>query len=144
MPLEREQDLARAAAAGLLTATPHWPSTRTEERTPQTRLGIAEEFILAHVADPITVDDIAAAVGLSTRGLQSAFQRVHGTTPMSYPRGIRFLMARQQLESGTATAVSHVARAVGITHLGRFSAAYRDAFGELPGDTLPTVTRRYQ
>lgn len=73
---------------------------------------------------------------MSPRGLQSAFQRVHGTTPMTYLRGVRLLLARQQLESGNASSVSDVARTVGITHLGRFSGAYRDAFGELPGETL--------
>jgi transcriptional regulator GlxA family with amidase domain len=32
--------------------------------------------------------------------------------------------------------VAEVARSVGITHLGRFSGAYREEFGELPGETL--------
>jgi AraC-like DNA-binding protein len=141
--LEREHELARAAAAGVLTAIPHWPSSRTNPRTPNARLSLAEEFILAHVADHISVDDVADAAGMSARGLQGAFQRVHGTTPMSYLRDLRLLMARQQLESGAATAVSDVARSVGIAHLGRFSAAYRDTFGELPGDTLRTANHPY-
>ncbi|MFZ6993186.1 helix-turn-helix transcriptional regulator [Curtobacterium sp. RRHDQ66] len=134
--VEREFELARTAAAGLLTAIPHWPVGRTEDQPPQTRLGQAETFILDHIADRISLEDIADAAGLSARGLQSAFQRVHGTTPMSYLRGIRLLMARQQLESGDATSVTDVARAIGFRHLGRFSGAYRDEFGELPGETL--------
>lgn len=134
--LEREQELARTAAVGLLTAIPHWPVGRTGERPPHAALARAEAFLLDHVADRITVDDVAAAAGMSQRGLQSAFRRVHGSTPMGYLRSIRLLIARQQLESGGATAVADVARAVGIAHLGRFSGMYREAFGELPSETL--------
>jgi AraC-like DNA-binding protein len=136
---ERELELTRTAAAGLLTAIPHWPTGEQHERTPHTGLARAETFILERIGDRISVDDVADAAGMSTRGLQAAFQRVHQVTPMAYLRSIRLLMARQQLESGDATAVSDVARSVGITHLGRFSGAYRDAFGELPGDTLRTA-----
>ncbi|WP_439689808.1 helix-turn-helix domain-containing protein [Curtobacterium sp. SP.BCp] len=139
--LERERELARTAAAGLLTAIPHWPVGRRSEQAPATPLGQAETFILDHIGDHITLDDVATAAGMSQRGLQAAFQRAHGTTPMTYLRGVRLLMARQQLESGTATSVSDVARAVGITHLGRFSGAYRDAFGELPGETFRSAAR---
>lgn len=133
---EREQELAAIAAAGLLTAIPHWPLDRPAERTQHAGLADAETFILDHVADRITVDDVATAARMSVRGLQSAFQRIHGTTPMSYLRSIRLLMARQQLESGGPAQVAEVARSVGITHLGRFSGAYREEFGELPGETL--------
>lgn len=140
--LEREQELTAIAAAGLLTAIPHWPTTPAPEPAPPSRLSEAERFILEQVAEHISVDDIADAVGMSVRGLQQAFQRVHGTTPMSYVRSLRLLMARQQLESGNATAVSDVARAVGITHLGRFSGAYRDAYGELPAETLRAARHR--
>lgn len=49
--LEREQELARTAAAGLLTAIPHWPTGRHAERAPESPLGQAEAFILEHIAD---------------------------------------------------------------------------------------------
>lgn len=136
VPLEREHELAVMAATGLLTAIPHWPADRRAEQPPESKVGRAEAFILEHVGDPITLQDVAAAAGLSDRGLQAAFQRTHGTTPMGYLRGVRLLMARTQLESGDAVTVTDVARASGIMHLGWFSAAYREAFGELPGETL--------
>lgn len=134
--LDRERELAAMAAEGLLTAIPHWPVGRRSEQPPESNVGRAEAFMLDNIATPITVNDVAAAAGMSARGLQSAFQRVHQTTPLGYLRAVRLLMARQQLESGAATSVSDVARAVGIVHLGRFAAAYREAFGELPGETL--------
>ncbi|MDP4332438.1 helix-turn-helix transcriptional regulator [Curtobacterium sp. A7_M15] len=134
--LDRERELAAMAAEGLLTAIPHWPVGRRSEQPPESNVGRAEAFMLDNIGAPITVDDVAAAAGMSTRGLQSAFQRVHQTSPLGYLRAIRLLMARQQLESGGATSVSDVARSVGIVHLGRFAGAYREAFGELPGETL--------
>ena len=34
------------------------------------------------------------------------------------------------------TTVTDVAMGLGFTHMGRFSKAYKDLFGELPSDTL--------
>ncbi|MDM7886685.1 helix-turn-helix transcriptional regulator [Curtobacterium sp. RHCKG23] len=141
--LAREHELAAMAAAGLLTAIPHWPARVDAPRTAHAGLADAETFLLDHVAERISVDDVAAAAGMSVRGLQSAFQRIHGTTPMAYLRSVRLLMARQQLETGQHAAVADVARSVGITHLGRFSGAYREEFGELPGETLRAARERH-
>lgn len=133
---DRERELAQFAAAGLLTAIPHWPVGKGRETAAQTRLAKAEAFLLAHVPEQISIDDVAAASGLSVRGLQSAFQRVHGVSPLAYLKGIRLLLAREQLQSGTAASVAEVARSVGMTHLGRFASAYREEFGQLPRDVL--------
>ncbi|WP_181431125.1 AraC family transcriptional regulator [Curtobacterium sp. MCBD17_021] len=133
---ERERELTRYAAAGLLTAVPHWPVGQGREAPARTRLAKAEAFLLDHVPDRITIDDVAAAAGLSVRGLQGAFQRVHGTSPLTYLKGIRLLLAREQLESGSAGSVAAVARSVGMHHLSRFASAYRSEFGQLPGEVL--------
>ncbi|MBF4616445.1 helix-turn-helix transcriptional regulator [Curtobacterium sp. VKM Ac-1376] len=133
---ERERELSRFAAAGLLTAVPHWPVGQGREVPARTRLAKAEAFLLDHVADRVTVDDVAAAAGLSVRGLQGAFQRVHGVSPLSYLKGVRLLLAREHLESGTAESVATVARSVGMTHLSRFASDYRAEFGQLPRDVL--------
>ncbi|GAA3339883.1 hypothetical protein GCM10017714_17380 [Curtobacterium pusillum] len=142
VPAERERALTRFAAAGLLTAIPHWPVGQGREAPARTRLAKAEAFLLDNVAERITVDDVAAAAGLSVRGLQSAFQRVHGVSPLSYLKGVRLLLAREHLESGTAGSVMEAARAAGFTHAGRFSSAYKAEFGELPRDVLRTAAIR--
>lgn len=140
--MERERELVRFAAAGLLTAIPHWPVGQGRETPARTRLAKAEAFLLDHVADRISVDDVAAAAGMSTRGLQGAFQRVHGVSPLFYLKGVRLLLAREQLESGEAESVAAVARSVGFTHLGRFAASYKEEFGQLPGDALRAAAER--
>ncbi|WP_131922773.1 MULTISPECIES: AraC family transcriptional regulator [unclassified Curtobacterium] len=139
---ERERELTQFAAAGLLTAVPHWPVGHGREEPARTRLAKAEAFLLDHVTERVTVDDVAAAAGLSVRGLQGAFQRVHGVSPLFYLKGIRLLLAREQLESGGAESVAAVARSVGLLHLGRFASAYQAEFGELPRDVLRAAAER--
>jgi AraC-like DNA-binding protein len=132
---ERERRLTRFAAGGLLTAIPHWPVGQNAPAAASTRFSRAEAFLLEHAREPITVTDIAAAAGLSVRGVQAAFNRHHGITPLAYLRHIRLLLAREQLESDNGLSVAEVARWAGFAHLGRFAGAYRDEFGELPRQT---------
>jgi transcriptional regulator GlxA family with amidase domain len=54
---------------------------------------------------------------------------------MSYLRNVRLDHCRRLLVAGTAS-VTDVAQQCGFTHLGRFSAAYKERFGELPSHTL--------
>lgn len=139
----RERELTRFAASGLLTAIPHWPVGQHEPRTAAAaRFARAEEFLLDHATEQITVDDVAGAAGLSVRGLQEAFRRHHGITPTTYLRRIRLLLAREQLESGDGRSIGDIARAVGFAHLGRFAGSYRDEFGVLPRQTWQSARRR--
>ncbi|PYY55332.1 hypothetical protein DEJ17_12600 [Curtobacterium sp. MCSS17_011] len=140
VPIERERELARFAAGGLLTAIPHWPVGQHEPAMAATaRFARAETFLLEHATEPITVDDVAEAAGLSVRGVQAAFQRHHGITPTMYLRRIRLLLAREQLESGDGRSIAEIARATGFAHLGRFAGSYREEFGELPRQTASTA-----
>ena len=91
-----------------------------------------------HHAEPVSVADVAAAVGLSVRQVQEVVRSAYGTTPTLLLREIRLTRARALLRSGVATSVSEAAAGAGFTHLGRFAGAYRDRFGELPSATLLT------
>ncbi|WP_146238529.1 AraC family transcriptional regulator [Curtobacterium sp. MCPF17_003] len=133
---ERERELTRFAAGGLLTAIPHWPAGRSSPQTAASaRFARAETFLLEHATEQITVADIADAAGLSVRGLQAAFSRHHGITPLAYLRRIRLLLAREQLQSESDLPIAEIARGAGFAHLGRFAGSYRDEFGELPRRT---------
>ena len=97
----------------------------------------ATAYIDDHLAEPITVGDIALAAGLSARGLNAAFQRVLGTSPSVYLRRARLAAARRDLlHAPHDTSVADVAQRWGFTHLGRFAANYRTEFDELPSATL--------
>jgi len=59
-------------------------------------------------------------------------------TPLTFLRQQRFHTTRQKLLSASPkhTTVTHIAYANGFYHLGRFSANYRQLFGNLPSKTL--------
>lgn len=103
----------------------------------------AKTFMHARFDRPLTAGEIAAAADCSVRTLQESFQRQEGVTPMAYLRDIRLEKARLGLELAdpSAASVSDVATSCGFRHMGRFSGAYREEFGEYPGDTLRKRTR---
>ncbi|ROS52573.1 AraC-like DNA-binding protein [Frigoribacterium sp. PhB24] len=105
----------------------------------RSRLDAALEYIDAHAGRPISAVDVAEAVGVSARVLQSTFQRQLGHTPTAHLRGVRLRRAHDELarlEGLPGETVAAVARRWGFAHLGRFSARYAREFGERPSDTL--------
>jgi AraC-like DNA-binding protein len=100
---------------------------------------LAVEYIEHNLADPITVDDIAAAAGVSVRTIQSLFAQELTQTPTSYLKNARLERARYDLADARANSgvsVTGVALRWGFTHLGRFATTYRARFGESPSQTL--------
>ena len=80
--------------------------------------------------------DLAEVAGVSVRRLQQAFREHVGTTPFGHLLDVRLDRVRDDLRSARGGSVTEVATAWGFTHLGRFAAAYRQRFGELPSQTL--------
>ncbi|MHC3000483.1 hypothetical protein OB08_15550 [Microbacterium sp. HJ5] len=95
----------------------------------------AISFMESHAAEPVTIDDIAVAAGMSTRGLQAAFRRAMGTTPTEYLRGLRLAGAHAQLKEGGPLTVAEIARAWGFAHPSRFASHYRARYGRSPSET---------
>ncbi len=98
----------------------------------------AEEFILAHLGDPILRADICEAAGVCTRSLSRAFARRHGVGPMTFLKQRRLEAAQRALLAADPSlrSVTEIAMESGLYHLGRFSIEYRSAFGESPSETL--------
>ncbi|WFR67993.1 helix-turn-helix domain-containing protein [Curtobacterium flaccumfaciens] len=105
---------------------------------PPGRTQMAMQYIVDHCAEPITSADIAAAAGLSQRGLQQAFARAELPPPITALRQARLEAVRTALQHAdpTVTTVGEIATAWGFAHLGRFSGYYEAAFGEFPRATL--------
>lgn len=97
----------------------------------------AIEFIHAHVAEPITVSDIAEAASTSVRTLQAGFVRFRNISPAAYLRQTRLAGARADLlAQGGAVTIAQVASRWGFTHPSVFADVYRKAYGERPSATL--------
>ena len=98
----------------------------------------AVELLHDRYEEPWSTPHLARAVHSSVRSLQAGFARQVGSSPMAYLREVRLHKAHQRLLTARpgGTTVEAVATACGFVHLGRFAAAYRAAFGELPATTL--------
>lgn len=97
------------------------------------------DYIEAHLAEHITMGDIADRVHMSVRAIQQGFHDELGTTPMHYLRDRRLERAREDLTDAMASdgiTVTDVAHRWGFTHLGQFAALYRGRWGETPSRTL--------
>ena len=102
----------------------------------------AEEFIEAHAADAITLDDIAAAARTPVRTLLDGFRRFRETSPMQHLRKVRLSNARDRLISDHSASIGSIALECGFGNLGRFAQDYAECFGELPSETRAATSRR--
>jgi AraC-like DNA-binding protein len=96
-------------------------------------------FMEEHLAEPVTIGEVAEAARLSPRGLQDAFHRLLGHSPLQHLRLLRLEAARDELLAADPTAgatVSAIAERWGFRHAPRFARSYREQFGENPRDTL--------
>uniref|UniRef100_UPI003F494EC7 helix-turn-helix transcriptional regulator n=1 Tax=Cupriavidus yeoncheonensis TaxID=1462994 RepID=UPI003F494EC7 len=85
----------------------------------------------------IALSEIARRSGYSLRALQLIFKRSVGMTPGRWFMNIRLNGAlRDLITADAAFTVSAVATRWGYRHYPRFPQAFRDAFGELPSETL--------
>lgn len=112
------------------------PTDRRDAKPTLLRRAIA--YMESNADRDIALADIAEAVYVTPRALQYMFRRHLEISPMGYLRRIRLDQARQQLLKAdpATTTVQSVAAGWGFAHTGRFAAAYRNAFGENPSDTL--------
>jgi AraC family transcriptional regulator len=94
------------------------------------------EYISAHLADEISLIDLANIAQLSPFHFARAFKRSFGDPPHRYLRNRRIEIAKTLLESPTAS-VAEIAQAVGFLDPASFTAAFRRSVG-----TTPTAYRR--
>ena len=93
----------------------------------------ALDYIDAHLAEPLTVDTLAAQVCLSPSAFSRVFRERTGSSPYQYVKETRLDRARQLLNEGRL-GVSAVSRAVGYATASHFIKEFRSRFGATPGD----------
>jgi AraC-like DNA-binding protein len=97
----------------------------------------AIDYMVANLGAALDVGDIAREAGVRVRALQIAFQQFKQMSPLDYLRHLRLEAVRRDILAGARGAtVSDIARRCGFSHMGRFSAQYREAFGELPTESM--------
>lgn len=96
-----------------------------------------EDWIDAHLGEPITMGTLCRVGGVGERCLQQSFLYRRGISPMRFVAERRLLAAHQWLaDASRARTVTEAALRFGFSHLGRFSGSYRQAIGESPSQTL--------
>src|SRR5262249_8555918 len=123
-----------------LLAQPSTYSSALEDDRPAAPRAVQKAIALIenHAAEPLSVVDIAEAVGVGVRALQAGFRRFADTTPMNYLRDVRLRQVHAELLAADPAAVSvtEVALRWQFLHAGRFAVQYRERFGEKPSTTL--------
>jgi AraC-like DNA-binding protein len=89
-------------------------------------LDAAKAFMEQHYAADLSVDDVAAAAGISPSLLYRLFSR-EGTTPVGYLRALRLSCAKQLLLSHLQMPVSAIAATCGFADTAYFCKVFRDA-----------------
>lgn len=126
---------------GLLLSTDHQYREALETRALRPTPAVirrAVTFIEENAQRPITVPDIAAAVGASVRTLHRGFNEHLSSSPSSYLARVRMDAAHWELTLGNpqTTSVTQVATKWGFLHHGRFAGNYREVYGRSPSETL--------
>ncbi len=133
-------DVEEALLTALLTCCKHNYSLRFREATgtglPR-HVKLVEDYILKNAEKPIMMKDLEGITEVSARSIHHAFRRFRGYSPKALLQAVRLDRARQSLlAADPSDQVMTIAVSCGFAHLGRFSAAYKKRFGELPSQTL--------
>jgi AraC-like DNA-binding protein len=94
------------------------------------RLVRAQELARASFGEPLTIDDLAAAAGLSRFHFLRAFRTAFGVTPHAYLTRVRLDQARVRLARGAS--VTEACLDAGFSSLGSFSTLFKREVGASP------------
>lgn len=122
---DRYAQLVRAAAQQL-AATP---------------IAEALDYLTAHLAEPLTVAELAKRANLSESAFTRQFRDVTGRSPYQLVKEKRLRLARDLFDEGRLS-VTEVARNVGYTSSSHFIKDFRNRFGTTPGDYADAHTAK--
>lgn len=96
-----------------------------------------------HIADPLTLKQLALIAGVSDRHLNRQFAETLGQSAMAYYRQLRLDVARRLL-AGSALSVAEISDATGFSTQAHFSNAYQRRYDRRPTEDRRQLTQRSQ
>jgi AraC-like DNA-binding protein len=91
----------------------------------------AKDLADARYSEPLGVDDLAAAAGLSRAHFSREFRRTFGVSPHAYLLTRRLERAAALLRN-TDNSVAEICLAVGLQGIGSFTTSFKRTFGKTP------------
>ena len=95
------------------------------------KLKKAKDIVIAHMAEPPSLKDLAQQVDLSLKKLKEGFKQIYGDTVYGFLFDYKMEVARKLLESGDHN-VNEVGLKVGYSTASHFIAAFKKKFGTTP------------
>lgn len=126
--------LLRAALAGILSAHARLASAGDSPRRPRNSAVIiraVQDVLADRIADPPTLDELAAAAGMSPFALLRAFRDATGLPPHAYLNQLRVRLARRLLDAGLPPA--DVAAEAGFADQPHLTRHFKRVVGVPPG-----------
>jgi AraC family transcriptional regulator len=125
-----------AECAGVVVTTIVSLDLRKAERRcgalPKWRIRRLEEFLAANIDKRVSLDDMAAAVGLSKMHFAAQFRVATGFRPREYLLFKRIERAKAMMTAASRTPLVEVAFAVGFNAQAHFSTVFKRFTGKSP------------
>jgi AraC-like DNA-binding protein len=98
----------------------------------------AKEIIIANMAEPPGLQELADTIGLNLKKLKMGFKQIYGDTVYGFLFDYKMDYARQLLESGSYN-VNEVGLKIGYSTGSHFIAAFKKKFGTTPKKYLMSI-----
>jgi AraC family transcriptional regulator len=122
----------RAVAALLVRHDGHAARQRSERIClPPAKLRRVIDYIEAHLAEALTIDDLANSIGLSAFHFSRVFKRSTGVSPYQFVQERRLYRARQLLQHGSME-IAEIAKCCGFADQAHFTHAFGKRMGISP------------
>ena len=106
--------------------------------SPEEIIHAIHAYLLEHLAERITIEDLAKQFLMNPTTLKKVFKETYGTSLAAHMKQHRMEKAAELLVN-TDMSISRIALTVGYESQSRFTAAFKEAY-----DMLPTVYRKKQ
>ena len=114
----------------------HCPFLIDEENV--SKIKRAKEIIIARMAEPPGLQELADEVGLNLKKLKVGFKQIYGDSVYSYLFDYKMEFARRLLDSGSHN-VNEVGLKIGYSTSSHFIAAFKKKYGTTPKKYLLSI-----
>lgn len=106
-----------------------------DEAVYDSQIGVINEvrnFLVEHVDERYTIEALSAKFLINQTTLKTTFKKVYGKPIASYMKEYRIKYARELILNGAR--ICEAAQSVGYENQSKFSRAFKEVTGELPGE----------